>query len=98
MLQNDSLDPDSFGVAASYTGSTQFQVKIWRGSIDITTAVFSGGYTLTGLAPGGQVKLHIVVKRSVECSIDGSRQLQVVMRSKSGPHAVDLVEADVTAQ
>jgi hypothetical protein len=98
VLQNDAIDRDSFAVSASYTGSSQFQVKIWRGSVDITAKLLAGGYSLNGMAPGGQVKLRISIQAAAGAPLTAAGELSVLMRSKSAPASVDVVEADVSAK
>ena len=98
-LQNDGLDRDSFGVTALISGSTKFNVAIFRKGVDVTAQVEAGTFTLSNLAAGHTATLRIRVTALNNVPATATGDISLVMRSKSTPRAaVDVVTAHVRAQ
>jgi hypothetical protein len=98
LLQNDSVDTDSFKVLASWTGSPKYTVTITRNNVDITSAVEAGTYSVNTLASGASVTLKVTITAQAGTPATASGNLDVKLTSKSAPTVSDIVRAHVTAQ
>ncbi len=98
-LQNDGLDTDSFRATAIVSGSQEYRVAIFRKGVDVTAQVEAGTFTLSNLGAGHVVTLRIQVTAHGTIPVTATRDISIVMRSKSAPRAaVDIVTAHVRAQ
>lgn len=77
-IQNDSpTSNDRFTVAASGAASSDYTVKYFKGSTNITADVVAGTYRTTSLAPGATyvIKVQIKVKNSAPANSQVARKL-----------------------
>ncbi len=95
-VQNDSLTSDSLSVSSILTGSTKFQVKFFQGSTDISARVNAGTYTTGTLASGAHVTITILVKAKLTTPASATRNIDLLITSRSASGSQDLVRAHVT--
>ena len=95
-VQNDSPKKDSFLVDGSLSGSSKFSVKFFRGATDITAQVMAGTYSINNLAAGAEVTIEIRVTAKSSTPASATRNIDVLVTSKSAPAAQDLVRGHVT--
>jgi hypothetical protein len=91
-FQDDGTDADRFTVRGS-RNSAAFQVRWFRGSVDVSAAVKAGTYTTPEIGPGGYhaLRVEMTVKRA---AAPGAQQrVRVTATSTADPSRADTVVA-----
>ncbi|HUS21258.1 MAG TPA: hypothetical protein VMZ66_04510 [Aeromicrobium sp.] len=95
-IQNDGTGAGRFGVAATSSGNVNFQVKYFRGTTEITSAVVAGTYTTGSVGVGNSIAITAKVK-VVPAVIVGSPTTRLItITSLADASKIDAVKFTAT--
>jgi hypothetical protein len=92
-LQNDGEASGSFSVYAESAGSATMSVRYYFAGQDVTTAVTSGSFTVSNLAPTTKVTFVVRVTVSATAPVGAKRTVLVRFAALDNPAQVDVVRA-----